>query len=915
MAASRDRHVHRRLIGVLAALLPRSLRDDWRREWEAELDHHEYELRTWRVVHVERRLLVRSAGAIRDVVWLQRRRLEEEMVQDIRFGLRLLARSPGFAAAALLSLAIGIGASTAVFTLVNAALIRPLPYPDVDRLVAVRTDQSQHFSVPGFVDLAAHAHALDHLAAFETLTFVLGDGRPEQVHGQLVSPEFPDLLGLSGPLRPIAGRAFTADDFMPGRDRVALLSHRLWTRRYGAATDIVGRTISIDATPTTVIGVLPPEFDFFATGELLQPLSLTGARLNERFYRSLEVVGRLKPEATASQAAAQLAAGVETAPGERAPAMRLEFVRDLLVKDFKRTLLTMWAVAALVLLIGGCNFANLLSARTVSRAHELAVRTALGARPGRITRQLAAEAVILGALGGLAGVLFAVLGRDLLVAATSQHFLGASTVPFDWRVLTFVTVVSLTAGLVFGLLPTLGSTVTGVSEPGPLTGAVRSVRGLSRTPHRGVSTLFASAEVGLTLVLLIGASLLIKSMMQLERFEPGYSTAAMTITFQLPSTTYPDDAAVARFVGRFGDALRASADVHSMGATSSLPLAESAFRFRALTIENGPEDPVGPPERLPLGFLAPPPPPGPPPGVAAPRFFQVFSAEVDPGFFEAMGIPLRSGRDFTTGDTSASQPVAIVNQAFADRYWPGVTALGKRIRMNPVDPWITVVAVAGNIRRFARDDEIRSELYRPFSQQGDRRRGDRRPGQTAARIFLTDVSFVVRTAAGPEQLRDRAQQALASIDPGLPIARFSTLQADLEEAVAPRRFLLRLFWTFGAAALVLAALGVYGVTAYLARRRTREMAVRAALGASPNSIARLLIRQGIIIALYGVAGGLGLSAVLSRLMNQFLYDVQPFDGGIYAGAGAMLAAVVLAASYVPARRAARVDPLQALKQE
>jgi putative ABC transport system permease protein len=390
MAAPRDPRLHRRLIAILAGLLPRAQRDDWRREWEAELDHHEHELRTWRVPHLERRLLVRSAGAIRDVVWLQRRRFEE-FVQDIRFGLRLLARSPGFTAAALLSLAIGIGASTAVFTLINAALFRPLPYPGADRLVAVRTDESQHFSVPGFVDLAAHAQALDHLAAFETLTFVLGDGRPEQVRGQLVSQEFSDLVGLSGPLWPIAGRAFTSDDFTPGRNRVALVSHQLWTRRYGASTDLVGRTISIDAAPTTAIGVLPPQFDFFATSDLVQPLTLSGPRLNERFYRSLEVVGRLKPGAMVSQAAAQLAAGVEAVPGERAPAIRLELVRDLLVRDFRRTLFTMWAVAGLVLLIGGCNFANLLLARTMSRAHELAVRTALGAGRGRITRQLAAE--------------------------------------------------------------------------------------------------------------------------------------------------------------------------------------------------------------------------------------------------------------------------------------------------------------------------------------------------------------------------------------------------------------------------------------------------------------------------------------------------------------------------------------------
>ena len=428
--------------------------------------------------------------------------------------------------------------------------------------------------------------------------------------------------------------------------------------------------------------------------------------------------------------------------------------------------------------------------------------------------------------------------------------------------------------------------------------------------------ILAAGEIALTLVLLIGASLLVKSMMRLERFESGYNTAALTLRFELPSTTCRDDAAVARFVARFGDAVRTMPGVTAAGATSSLPLTESAFRFRAFAIEHGPAGPVGPPERLPLGFAAPPPPPAPPSGAPAQvyRFFQAFSAEVGPGFFEAMGIPLIGGRPFNVHDTAATQPVAIVNQAFADRYWPGGSAVGKRIRMNPVDPWITVIGVVGNIRRFARDDEIRSEMYRPFAQQGDRRRGDRRPGQVDPRVFVTDVSFVVRTTTAPEDMRRLAQAALASIDPTMPIGPVSTLQEDLERAVAPRRFLLRLFFAFGAAALVLAALGVYGMTAYLVRRRTREMAVRVALGASPRKIEALVVRQGVFIALYGVTGGLGLAFVLSRFLRQHLCDVQPFDAWIYGSIAALLALVVLVASYVPARQAGRLDPLQALKE-
>ena len=728
---------------------------------------------------------------------------------------------------------------------------------------------------------------------------MIGDGQPEQVHGQLVSPEFGTLVGLNGPLRPILGRSFSADEYQPGHDRVVLLSHRLWTRRYGAAADIVGRVISIDATPATVIGVLPAHFDFFATGDLLGPLVLGGARLNDRFYRSLEVVGRVRPEIGVSQAASQLASAIAVTSGEPPPKVQLEFVRDLLVKDFKRTLMTMWAVAALVLLIGCCNFANLLSARTLSRAHEFAVRTALGVGRLRMARQLAAEALVLSALGGLVGLVFAVAGRNLLVAATSQHFLGVSQVPIDWRVVAFSVVLALPAGLIFGSIPALRASAADRWAHARSGGAGGVVAGLVRGPQTGVSTLLAAIEVGLTLVLLVGASLLVKSMMQLERFEPGYNTAAMTLRFELPSTSYPNEAAVARFVAQLREAMHEMPGMAALGATSSLPLAESAFRFRAVAIEDGAERPVGPPERLPLGFAPPPPPPAPPAGPSAPalRFFQAFSAEVGPGFFEAMGIPLASGRDFTAHDSSAAPPVAIVNQAFADRYWPGAVAVGKRIRMTPIDPWINVVGVVGNIRRFARDDEIRSEMYRPFAQQGDRRRGDRRPGQAGARVFVTDVSLVMRTAAAPEDVRRTAEAALGSIDPAMPVGQVSTLQEDLERAVAPRRFLLRLFFAFGAAALVLAALGVYGVTAYLVRRRTREMAVRVALGASPRAIEALVVRQGLLIAILGVAGGFVLAFVLSRFLQQYLYEVRGFDMWIYSGIAALLALVVLLASY------------------
>ena len=840
----------------------------------------------------------------------------ESLGRDIAYGFRMLGRNPGFAAAVALSLALGVGANTAVFALLNAALLKPLPYPDVDRIVAIRTDQSRFLSVPGFVELAGTS-SVDHLSAFETLTFVLGDGQPEQIEGQLVSVEFGALVGLNGPLRPAIGRPFAPDEFEAGHERVALLSHGLWTRRYGAATDVVGRVILIDAAPVTIVGVLPSQFDFFATSDLLMPLVTNGPRLNDRFYRSLEVVGRLRPGATGERTATEIASALTVDPGEDRRSVRLEFVRDLLVQDFKRTLLTTWGVAALVLLISICNVANLLSARTVSRAHELAVRRALGAGRGRVVQQLVVEALVLASIGGVAGLVLGIAGRNLLSAATAQHFLGAEATAMDWRVVAFATAISVGAGLFCGVVPALRGGADDRRNPLERSGSSGAVRDLARGSRRGVSMGLAVAEVGLTLVLLIGASLLVKSMMQLGRFDPGYSTAATTIGVDLPETTYSDDPAVARFVARFGESLRALPAVTAVGATSSLPLAENAFRFQSFAIEGGPTGPLGAPERLPLGFKPPPPPPGPPAGVRMPqlRFFQAFSAQVGPGLFKAMGIPVLSGRDFAELDTSTSDQVAIVNRAFAERYWADGAAVGKRVRMTPVDPWITVVGVVGNIRRFARDDEIRSELYRPFTQQGDRRRGDRRMVPNNAHTFVTRVSFVVRTPEAPDIVRRSSQAALASIDPGLPIAAVSTLQGDLDKAVAPRRVLLRLFGVFAGMALVLAALGVYGVIAYLTRRRTREMAVRLALGASPRAVEGLVLRQGVAVAAIGVAGGVVLSLGLSRFLQPYLYDVQPFDVWIYGGVASVLALVVLLASYVPAHQAAHLEPVRILKQD
>ncbi len=906
-----------RLIAWLSALVPTRLRGDWRREWEGELRHREAQLRGWRGEQdVGRQLWVTSRGAAWDVLWLQRQRWEDDVVQDIRYAFRLLRRSPGLALAGILSVGLGIGATTSVFTLINAALLRPLPYPDVDRLVSVTTDQSRLFSVPGFLQLQAGNRSLDHLAAIETMKFVIGGGQPMQVTGQLVTPEFLPLVGLDGPLRPSPGRPFTADEFGPGAPPVVLISHRLWRTRFGGASTIVGTTIPLDATPTTIVGVLPERFDFFASSELIAPLTTQSGRAHDPFYHSLEIVGRLKPSVPVADATRQMTALLEREA--EPPTAAIGFVRETLVGDFRRSILTLWAMTGLVLLVGCLNFANLLAARTTSRAHELAVRTGLGARRFRLVRQLATEALVLAVSGGLLGLAVAYGGRGLLLAATSPHFLGASDVPLDLRVVAFALSVSLVSGLLFGLTPALKALAADRLEPylkrGPGT------RALWPSGAHGVSTMLAAAQVAVTLVLLAGAGLLLKSFWKVSSYEPGYDTAhGVTLHFELPETDYPDDADVTRFIAAFTDAAKTVPGVQAIGAASSLPLVESGFRFRAVAMEGGPTGPVGPPERLPMGILPPPPPPAPPAGVTLPfpiyDFFMTFSGRTSPGFFAAMRIPLLKGRDFTWQDRQDSAPVAMVNQAFVDRYWRGVDPIGRHIRNNPVEPWITVVGVVGNIRRFSRDDDIRAEVYRPLSQQGDRRRGGRRPGQAAVGTYTSDVHFVVRTTAAPDEFARAARTLLGSIDPALPIADIATLQGTLDDAIAPRRFLLRLFVVFASCALALAAVGVYGVTTYVTRQRTREMAIRVALGAAPSSIVRLVMRHGVRIAVVGLSTGLALALMGSRYLRGYLYEVSPLDAWAHAAVAVALAGVVLVASYLPARRAARLDPVASLKRE
>jgi hypothetical protein len=900
---------HAWLVRALGPMVPRGIRQEWLTEWQAELDNRETELRAWGMVprRAAWRVLRDSTGAVWDALWLQTHRWEDEMIQDIRFGLRLVVRSPWLSGTAIASLAIGIAATTAVFTVINAALLKALPYPAVDRLITVTRGEGRYFSLSEYRDLEAGVTTIEYLSAVETRDFVLGgDGQPEQIRGQRVSVSFPALVGLDSTLRPVAGRSFAAPDFEPGRPRVVLISHELWARRFGSDSAIAGKVITLDAAPATIGGVLPAAFDLFPRSDVLEPLAPPPGAENNRLYHYLEVLGRLPAGTAPAGAEAELTAITSRGPDSRP--VRLAFVRELLVKNVRRALLTMWVMAGLVLVVACLNFANLLTARATTRQQELAVRASLGGRRLRLARQLVIEALVLVGIGGGIGLFLAHFGAGLLSAALPEQFLGSAGVTIDARVTAFALLMSMLSGIVFAILPALS--VSGAAErAGRLLslGAVRSNPPVTRRTH----TVLASMQVALTLALLVGAALFVKSFWQLARIEPGYqASGAVTLQLDLPARSYPDSAGVARLIGALGEALRAAPGVRAVGETSNLPLGPIGMEFRAFTIENGPRD-VGPPEIAPPGLPPPPPPPLPPGGtpVSMPRFFQAVHVKVGPGFFATMGIPLAAGREFTTADREGTLPVTIVNRAFADRYFPGADPIGRRIRMSPVTPWMTVVGVAGNIRRFARDDAHRSEFYRPFTQAGAVRGADG-PGTARA---VTSVMFVVRTPRGPEDVARSTRSILAALDPALPIAQVGTLQGTLDDTVAQQRLLLRLFVVFAAATLLVAAVGVYGVTTYVVGRRQHEMAVRVALGARPSTIEALVVSQALPVIAIGVGLGLATSVALSRYVGEYLLRVSPLDAWAYGAVAMILALVVAIASYLPARRAGRIDPLIALK--
>ncbi|HKW98869.1 MAG TPA: ABC transporter permease [Bryobacteraceae bacterium] len=805
-------------------------------------------------------------------------------MHDLRYALRTLARRPGFTFLAVIALALGIGANTAIFSVVNATLLLPLPYRGASRLVIIwdrlaRLGIDQFpVSTANYLDYKTAARSFDEMAAFWYSEFNLSTSdQSERVPAMRVTANLFPMLGISA----AHGRLFLPEENQPGRDQVAVLSDSLWRRRFGASADLVGKRITLNGNALTVIGILPAGFSFSAghpdAPEIWTPVALVANP--DRSGGTLELIARMKPRVSLDQARADMmsvAHGVEERyhpyrgpHGEDAGyGISVTGLRDELYGRLRQGLLVLLAAVAFVLLIACANVANLLLARSAERRREIAVRQALGAARLRLMRQLLTESVSLSLAGGVAGLALAFWGVGLLQAILPASLPHLTEIPLDARVLSFALLVSLMTGILFGLAPAFESSRAGLSES--LKESGRSTSGGARASR--IRQLLVISEIALSVALVIGAGLLIKSFSRLLSVNPGFRTEnVITGRISLAPDQYGDQYRVARFYRTLLERIRALPGVESASAVSQLPLS-GGRGGDPFSIQGRPYD-------------------------AASRTPQVANQQViAQDYFHAIGIRLLAGRTFSERE---AEPVAIVNQTMARGFWPKADPIGQHILLGAPRPgaaWLTIVGVVGDVRTSGLDVAPLPQMYVPLAQSPTR-----------------SMSLVIRTS--DEGVMSAVRREVFSLDPSQPFYDVKTIEQRLAATVAQPRFQSVLLGIFAALALVLAAVGVYGVVAQSVAHRTHEIGIRMALGARPSSVLRLILGEGSAMAAVGIAVGFAGMLALGRIFSSLLYEVTPFDPGIFAGAAVLLFAVVFAACYIPARSASRVDPMIALRCE
>ncbi|MGE0129992.1 MAG: ABC transporter permease [Blastocatellales bacterium] len=804
--------------------------------------------------------------------------------QDLRYGARMLLKSPNVTLIAIITLALGIGANTAIFSVANTALLRPLPYQNPGDLVMVWETAPKlgfpHNDVApaNFLDWRDQNQVFTQIAAFGGASLSLtGRGEPERIEGARVSASLFPLLGVA----PALGRVFNEQEDRFEAPGVIVLSHGLWHRRFGGDPGVVGQNLTLDNRPYTVVGVMPAHFRFPGREqEFWMPMGFNPDEAAGRGDHYLSVVARLKPGVTRRQAQTEMDAiaarlqqqypRTNTDQGVALVPLHEEFAGAI-----RKPLLILLGVVGFVLLIACANVTNLLLARATLRAQELTIRAALGASRLRLTRQLLTESILLALSGGAVGALLAIWGVDLLETLVPENLAQARDIVVDGRVLGFTAVVSLLTGVVFGLAPALQ-----VSRPN-LTEALKEggrggAGGESRGRLRGALVI---GEIALSLVLLTGAGLMIKSFYRLTSVDPGFQPdKALTMRMQLSGEKYGDPVKRREFYDRMLQQAQSLPGVQSAGVITQLPLTTQGLHF-SFSLEGQPPMPAA---NLPQAA------------------FRVISRD----YFRAIGIPLLRGRSFTPQDTADAQAVVVINRTMAERFWPTQEALGKRFKVGASDgqnPWMVVVGVVGDVRQSSLDQALKPEMY--VSHLQDRR------------FFAMPRDLVVRTTGDPISMAAAVRAEIWKLDKDLPLFRVRTMEQILSESVAAQRFNMLLLTVFAALALLLAAIGIYGLMSYATAQRTHEIGIRLALGARASDVLRLVMRQGVILTISGVAVGLAGAFALTRVMTGLLFGVSATDPLIFTLIASLLTLVALLACYLPARRAAKVDPMVALRYE
>jgi len=864
----------RRIRRRLAVLLRRERFDrDLAEEMQSHLQMQAEEHRENGVDADEARYAARRRFG--NVTWLRERSREawgwawlETLGQDFGYALRLLRRSPGFSAVVVLVLALGIGGSTTIFSLVNALVLNPFPYPQPERLVAVSTylksEQKKSVRVRDFFDWREQNAVFEEMAVYGWFrSSVTGLEEPERMIGGTASSGFLRVLGM----QPAMGRFFTPAEDLPGGPAVAVLSHSLWKRRFGGHADVLGRTLTVGGRPHTIIGVMPARLALpgMFTCEFWRPAAYDPASSRGTWMDGDNMIARLKGGISLARAQADLsviARRVEEQYPEAsrgAGALVVPIGKELAeaVSEF----VAAPSLAVLLLLLLACaNLAGLLLARGAARAREMALRTSLGAARGRLVRQMLTETVLVSLCGGALGLLLAQWGIGVLIAAAPPSAGLGSALRIDGAVLAFAAAVSLLTGICFGLAPALYGSRPDLNSV--LKGAGGAVA--SRPRSRFISGLVV-AQVALALVVLIGGGLTLKSLGRLWQVDLGVRTARL-LTFRLGLTgpKYGSEQRRDEFFRKLLERLRSAPEILDASAVSPLPLS-GEYSGSGFTIEGRPA-----PERW--------------------RDMAAQYCQAAPGYFRTMGIPVVLGREFDQRDQSGAPPVLIVNQALARRFFPHESPIGRRINR------AEVVGVVGDVRHNGPAKNPEPQIYSPL-----------------ARPWGAHV--VVRTSGDPAQLVRSVRGEVRALDPDLPLDRLKSMEQVVSDSIAAPRMISSILGGFGGFALVLAAVGIYGVIAYSASLRIHEIGVRVALGASPGRVVVLLVRKGVLLTLAGLAIGLPVALAASRVVESLLYGVKPWDIGVFAGVSLVLAAAALLAGYLPARRASRIDPVEALRYE